>query len=132
MCLEIIATISPSSKTRVSAKRLSKVSGLVISSTKSEGRSSLHFSLSGGCSCEFLAEKYYPENPLWNLAPSHLFRLADAVEFLGKNTEGFSLLVHWLNGEVQRTESDITLQDLLKAIKDNCIGNNVLYHIGKK
>jgi len=132
MCLKVIATISPSSQKRVSARRLSKVTGLSISSIKREGKPSLHFTVSGGCSCEFLAENYNSTDPVWNLAPAHLSRLADAVEFLGKNTDGFSFLVDWLNGDIEQTESDLTLEDLMKRIMDNNIGNNVLYHVGKK
>lgn len=132
MCLEIIATFSPSSKTRVSAERLSSVSGLVISSLKKDGKASLHFSVSGDCSCEFLGEGYSPADALWVLTPAHLPKLAEAVEFLGKNSSGFSLLVHWLNGETPQTENDTALKDLIKAIRDNRIGNNVLYHVGKR
>ena len=64
MCLEIIAVISPTSTTRVSADRLSKISGLAVSATKRKGMSALHFSVSGGCSCEFLSDDSDWNNPM--------------------------------------------------------------------
>ena len=55
MCLEIIASIAPDAKGLISADRLSQLTGLSVSSRKISGMPSLHFAVTGGCSCEFLS-----------------------------------------------------------------------------
>lgn len=72
MCLEIIATIAPDAKNRISAERLSKLSGLAVTTKKVHGESSLHFAVTGGCSCEFLSDNAEFEGEAWILAPREI------------------------------------------------------------
>jgi hypothetical protein len=99
MCLEVIATIAPNAKARISARRLSELSGLTISSCRFEEKPGLHFSVSGGCSCEFLSDDAEFEAASWSLAAAHLAALTKAVAALSSECEHFSLVAHWLNGE---------------------------------
>ena len=130
MCLEIIAQILPESKGRVSARRLSEVSRLRVSSTKRRGVSALHFSVSGGCSCEFLSDSAEFDSPVWSLAPEHLPALAEAVSLLGSEARPFTFLAHWLDGESPKETSRVRLSALLKDIRLNQVRNNVVYFVG--
>jgi hypothetical protein len=132
MCLEIIAQISPHSKTRVSARRLSEITGLHVSSVHHSGHSALHFSVNGGCSCDFLSDDADWNSPLWSLADEHLAAFAKAVNLLGEETDGFTLLVHWLGGERVRDSQKIRVGQLIRYIKANQVQNNVLYLVGKQ
>ena len=127
MCLEIIATIAPSAKGRISAKRLSELSGLCFTSCKLDGGSGLHFAVSGGCSCEFLSDDADFEGETWTLAVAHLPALAQALSILAKETGRFSFIARWLNGERQRRTKKIRSAKLVKVVEENRIGNNVLY-----
>jgi hypothetical protein len=55
MCLEVLAQVAENAPGKIGAKRLGELSGLVISNSRLDGFPALHFSVSGGCSCEFLA-----------------------------------------------------------------------------
>jgi hypothetical protein len=130
MCLEIIATISPDAKGRISPSRLSELSGLSVTSRKNEEGSSLHFAVSSGCSCEFLSDTAEFESGVWALDPAHLSRLADAIRVLRTECGKFSFLAHWLGGERQRTSERIEASQLVKLVEENRVGNNVLYCVG--
>lgn len=127
MCLEIVAQILPESKGRVSARRLSEHSQLHVSSVKFRGESALHFSVSGGCSCEFLSDSAEFEAPVWALNPEHLPPLAEAISLLGSEARPFAFLAHWLDGESPKETSAVKLSALIKEIKSNQVRNNVLY-----
>jgi len=127
MCLEIIATIAPNAKARISAKRLSELSGLHVASFKNDGLSSLHFSVTGGCSCEFLSDNAEFESETWALASDHLPALALAISVLAKETGRFSFLARWLTGERARRTEKIRSAQLVKLVAENRLGNNVLY-----
>src|SRR5690349_18781328 len=107
MCLEIIATIAPNAKGRISAKRLSELSGLCVTSCKLDGVSGLHFAVSGGCSCEFLSDDADFEGETWTLAVAHLPALAHALSILSNETGRFSFIARWLNGERERRTEKI-------------------------
>lgn len=130
MCLEVIATISSNAKGRISAERLSQITGLSISSRKFNGEPALHFAVTGGCSCEFLSDDAEFEGEIWHLEPSHLPALAQAVSALGKECKAFSFLAHWLNGERPRHTQSISASALTKLVQQNEVGNNVLYVVG--
>jgi hypothetical protein len=127
MCLEIIAQILPESKGRVSARRLSDLSRLHVSSVRFHGAAALHFAVSGGCSCEFLSDSAEFESPVWSLNPEHLTPLAEAISLLGSEAKPFSFLAHWLDSESPKETSEVKLSALIKDIKDNRVRNNVLY-----
>jgi hypothetical protein len=127
MCLEIIATISPDAKSRISAKRLSDLSGLRVASFKLDGLPALHFSVTGGCSCEFLSDDAEFEAETWALDSAHLPALALAVSILAKETRRFSFCARWLTGERPRQTEKIRSAQLVKLVAENRVGNNVLY-----
>jgi hypothetical protein len=130
MCLQIIAAISPDAKGRISSERLSKITGLAISSRKGAGGPVLHFSVTGGCSCEFLSDEAQCESELWMLAAPHLPALALAISALGKECKSFSFLARWLNGERPRQTQVTSSSALAKLVQENKVGNNVLYVVG--
>jgi hypothetical protein len=127
VCLEIIATIAPDAKARISAKRLSELSGLRVASCKFDGLSALHFSVTGGCSCEFLSGNAEFESETWVLASDHLPALAQALSILAKETRRFSFIARWMTGERQRRTEKIRSAQLVKLVTENRVGNNVLY-----
>lgn len=127
MCLDITATIAPDAKARISAKRLSGLSGLHVASCKIDGLPALHFSVTGGCSCEFLSDNAEFESETWTLDPDHLPALAQALSILAKETRRFSFVARWLNGERPRRTEKIRGAQLVKLVTENRVGNNVLY-----
>ena len=127
MCLDITATIAPDAKARISAKRLSELSGLHVASFKIDGLPTLHFSVNGGCSCEFLSDNAEFESETWALDPNHLPALAQALSILAKETGRFSFVARWLNGERSRRTERIRGAQLVKLVTENRVGNNVLY-----
>jgi hypothetical protein len=126
MCLEIIATISADAKARVSARRLSELTGLIVTSRKFEAASCLHFSVTGGCSCEFLSEEAEFDRETWALAGEHLIPLEKAVRVLADECGRFSFLAHWLGGEPDRRSATVSSSNLIRLVNENQIGNNVL------
>ena len=129
MCLEIIARILPEAKVRVSARRLSEVSRLRVSSTKHRGESALHFSVNGGCSCGFLSDSAEFDSPVWSLNPAHLPALAEAVSLLGSEARPFTFLAHWLDGERPQETCRVRPSALIKDIRLNQVRNNVVYFV---
>lgn len=130
MCLEVLASIAPDAKGRISAERLSQLTGLVVSSRKVGGLPSLHFAVTGGCSCEFLSDNAEFESETWVLSPEHLTALSQAVLALSKECKKFSFVAHWLNGERPRRTERISGSALAKLVAENKVGNNVLYVAG--
>lgn len=130
MCLEIIASIAPDARSRVSADRLSRITGLTVSSRNVSGTSCLHFSVTGGCSCEFLSDDAEFESETWALSPARLSALSQAVFTLSEECSKFSFIAHWLNGERPRRIEAITGAALATLVSENKVGNNVLYVAG--
>jgi hypothetical protein len=112
MCLEIVATISPNAPARISAERMSEISGLVVSSRKFEGAACLHFSVTGGCSCDFLSDGAGFESESWALSPSHLPPLSNAITALQRECKTFSFIAHWLGGERERRSRQLSGKEL--------------------
>jgi hypothetical protein len=127
MCLEITAIIGANAPARISAARLSAISGLIVSSRKFEGESRLHFSVSGGCSCEFLADDATFNAESWALAPPHLPALAAAIAALHRECKQFSFVAHWLGGERERRTQEVSGEALGELVARNEVGNNVRY-----
>lgn len=128
MCLEITAVISPKAKNRLTAGRLSELSGLCISSKKTVGGETFHFSVTGGCSCEFLSGAADSKAPTWALEAKHLPALAKAIEILAPSGS-FTFLARWMGGERQRETVKISKSALVGLVRKNRVGNNVLYTV---
>jgi len=129
MCLVILAQITKTSKKRIGAKRLAERTGLYVTKKKLNGETALHFSVSGGCSCEFLGKAYDAEASVWTLDPEHLDKLHNAVSILGKETDSFSFIAFFLGSERPEEARESTLQELKNDIKNNRVRNNALYSI---
>ena len=130
MCLEIVARIAPDAKNRISAKRLSELTGLVVTPCKTEGVAGLHFSVSGGCSCEFLADDADPEGETWLLSADRLPALSRAISSLTDECGKFDFIARWLDGEPPARSERIAGSALAKLVSANAIGNNVRYEVG--
>ena len=127
MCLEITVSIAPDAKGRISADRLSTLTGLAVSSCKVDGAPALHFAVTGGCSCEFLSDDADFEAESWALAADHLSALARAIKLLSSECKRFSLLAHWLDGERPIRTEAISGAALARLVEENRLGNNVVY-----
>lgn len=127
MCLEIVALIAADAHGRVSADRLSQLTGLAVTSRKWSGALALHFSASGGCSCDLLSDDAEFEAETWALESMRLPALAQAVEVLGKECKRFSFVAQWLNGETPRQTRALSRSALAELVRENRVGNNVLY-----
>jgi hypothetical protein len=130
MCLEILVQIHEDAPRRIGAKRLAGICGLVIRSAKLDGQAALHLSVTGGCSCEFLAESASFDEATWDLEPAHRSKLETAARALSSEAKKFRLLLHWLGGERARVETRVSAKELLRLMQANAVGNNVLYHVG--
>ena len=127
MCLEVLAQIADNAPGRIGAKRLGELSGLVISSSHLDGLPALHFSASGGCSCEFLARGSHKHKGTWELDPKQLAKLAVAIGVLNSEARKYRFVAHWIGGETERTEQRITGKELLRFVEENQLGDNVVY-----
>ena len=127
MCLEVLIQISERAPGRIAAKRLSELSGLVATSSRLDDKSALHLSVSGGCSCEFLARGPHKHEGTWDLDPSHIPKLAAAVRALNSEVRKYRLVAHWLGGDTQRTETRVAGKDLLELVESNRLGDNIVY-----
>ena len=127
MCLEVLAQIADNAPGTIGAKRLGELSGLVISSSRLDGRPALHFSVSGGCSCEFLARGSHEHKGTWELDPKQLSKLAVAIGVLNSEVRKCRFVAHWIGGETERTEQRIAGKELLRLVEENQVGDNVVY-----
>ena len=132
MCLEILVRIDKEAAARISAKRLGRLVSLVVKSGTLDGEPALHLSVSGGCSCEFLSNEAPSDEPTWDLDATHREKLEAVVRTLSSEAKRFSVLFHWLSGEVERTEMRVSPAELMQALRSNAVGNNVLYRVGSR
>jgi len=130
MCLEIIAEIAPDAPARVSAERLSEVSGLTVRKTRRPPRGALHFSQLPGCSCDLMSDSADWNAEAWDLTPRALAGLEQAVMVLIRDARRFTFLAHWLGGDEPPTVAAVSGRELLRDIRENRVRNNVLYKIG--
>jgi hypothetical protein len=107
MCLEVLVQIHEDAPGRIGAKRLAGISGLVVRSATLDGQAALHLSVTGGCSCEFLAESASFDEATWDLEPAHRLKLETAVRALSSEAKRFRVLLHWLGGERGRAETRV-------------------------
>jgi hypothetical protein len=103
----------------------------VTSPRSAGGQPVLHFSVTGGCSCEFLGDDAEFEAEVRALAPSHLSTLGTAVSVLASECKSFSFVVRWLSGEGARKTERLSAGALLGLIRDSRVANNVLYVVGQ-
>lgn len=114
MCLEVLAQIADNAPGTIGGKRL-------------DGRPALHFSVSGGCSCEFLARGSHEHKGTWELDPKQLAKLAVAIGVLNSEVRKYRFVAHWIGGETERTEQRIAGKELLRLVEENQLGDNVVY-----
>lgn len=120
MCIQIYAV--PAVENRVSADRLSRVSGLSVKKVRRPVKGAFSFSRDGGCSCSLLAETADWGEPVWALVPEILDGLAVALQVLGKEAGGFTFLALWM-GDKAETKSEISLSEMLKEVRNNQVKN---------
>ena len=127
MCLEVLVQIPENAPGRIGAKRLGEISGLVVKSSNLDGRPALHLSVSGGCSCEFLARGTHHHGGTWELDPAQLPKLAAALRALSTEARKYRFIVHWIGGDTERTEQRVSGRELLRAVEENRVRDNVMY-----
>jgi hypothetical protein len=127
VCLQVLAQIADGAPGRIGPKRLSELSGLVVTASHLDDKPALHFSVSGGCSCDFLAKGPHKHNQVWELDPAHLPKLEAAILALNSEVEKYRFLARWLGGETQRSEKRLTGRDLLALVRGNQVSDNVVY-----
>ncbi len=129
MCLEITAAIESAAMGRISPDRLSRLTGLRVSSGKEDGRSVLRFSVTGGGSCEFLSDDGASDAGVWALSQEHLPVLTEAISTLSRECGKLSFLARWI-GEGSPTGSrGISGAALTKLVQENQLGNGVTYRV---
>jgi len=129
MCLELIAV--PAAPERVSAKRLSTVSGLSVRKTDRPVKGALRFSLEPGCSCSLLAESADWSQATWDLAPAVLEGLAKVVELVAEEAGGLRFQALWVGDEAE-TEAHVAVKQLARDIRGNKVRNKHVYWIGSR
>jgi hypothetical protein len=122
-----LAQIADNAPGRIGAKRLGELSGLVVSSSHLDGLPALHFSVSGGCSCEFLARGPHKHKDTWELDPKQLAKLAVAIGVLNNEVRKYRFVAHWIGGETERTEQRVTGEELLRLVEESQVEDNVIY-----
>lgn len=127
MCLELVIQIADGAPGRISAKRLADLSGLVVKATRLDDKPALHLSVSGGCSCGFLARGPHQHEGLWEFDPDQIPKLAAAVRALNAEARKYRLLAHWLGGDTVRTEQRVSGADLLGLVESSRLADNVIY-----
>ena len=130
MCLEVIAVQHPDAPSRISAERLAEASRLAVSLRKANGVPCLHFSVTGGCSCDLLSDAADWNSELWSLEGAHLEPLSRAITALGAECGRFSFLAHWLDGKRPKRSESVSAAGLARLVRENQLGNNVLYAVG--
>ena len=125
MCLEVSVVISASVKRGIGAERLQEVSGLHV---KKHGNR-LHFSRTGGCSCDLMAKGIAQKGSSWLLADDAAAKLADTVAFIGKEAKSFSFQIVWL-GETLEAPVRMKLNTLVTSVRNNTVPKNTPIIVG--
>ena len=126
MCMEVFAV--PVEANKVSARRLSDVSGLRVAKRDLPVKNAMHFSIDGGCSCSLLGESADWEAATWDLVPEILDGLARALETLHAQAGGFTFRALWI-GEKAETEACVPLEEVLRDVRANRIRNKHAYKV---
>jgi hypothetical protein len=129
MCLQAYAI--PAQEKRVSAERLSKLSGLRVEKLIKPFKGALCFSRDGGCSCSLMSDNADWNEPVWELDPEILEPLAKALQMLGEEAGGFTFQAIWA-GDSAETTSETSLAEILQEIRNNHVRNKHIYKVGEK
>lgn len=124
MCLQVFAI--PAVPHKVSAERLSSVSGLRVEKRRGE----LHISVDGGCSCSLMSDGADWNAPTWNLEPKVLDGLVRVLRLLSDEASGFEFQAVWI-GDQPLTRSQSPLRDVIHDIEQNRVRNKHVYVVGK-
>ena len=127
MCFELLVQIAEGAPGRVGARQLEQLSGLVVTGSRLNKKPALHLSVSGGCSCGFLAQGPNRHGSKWILNPEELPKLEAAIRALNTQAQKYRLVAHWLGSDVERTEQHLTGAELLKVVENNQLCDNVVY-----
>ena len=127
MCVELYAV--PAEPGRVSADRLSEVSGLVVAKSSRPVTGALHFSRDKGCGCSLLGDGADWNEPTGDLVPEALDGMARALSLLHKEAKGFTFQAIWI-GDQAESESHVSLKELLRDVRQNRVRNKHVYAIG--
>lgn len=122
MCLTFTAT--PAIPNRVGARRLSEVSGLHV--RKAAG--TFHLSRGPGCGCSLLSESVGFSDETWEFEPGALPAVEAAIRLLATEAGGCSFEALWDGDEVE-SESAVTLEEAIAAIRENRIRNSHRYRV---
>jgi hypothetical protein len=124
VCLQVFAV--PTVTNRVSADRLSAVSGLRIEKRRGE----FHISVDGGCSCSLLSDSADWNAETWALEPKVLDGLSRVLRLLSDEAGGFAFQALWI-GDKPKTRSESSLRELLSDVQQNCVRNKHVYLVGE-
>ena len=128
MCIEVYAIAAEPDK--VSARRLSEVSGLRVRKRDRPFADSLHFSRESGCSCSLLGDDADWGAATWEFVPEVLDGIAKALETLHSEAKGFTFRAIWM-GDEPKTEAHVQLKDVLRDVRANKIKNKHVYKVGR-
>src|SRR5688572_12017734 len=124
MCLQVFAL--PAVANKVSAERLSTVSGLRVEKRNGE----LHISVDGGCSCSLMSDNADWNAPVWALEPQVLDGLARVLRLLAEEAGGFAFQALWI-GDEPMTRSRSPLTEVLSDVQQNQVRNKHVYLVGE-
>ena len=128
MCLQLFAV--PANPQRVSAKRLSEVSGLNVVKRNQPVRNALHFSVDGGCSCSLMSDGADWNAPTWALDPAVLEGIGKALRLLADEAGGFRFQATWI-GEDLESQDHVKLKEVVDDVANNRVRNKHAYFVGK-
>jgi hypothetical protein len=127
MCIEVFAVAAETGK--ISARRLSEVSGLVVTKKNRPMNDALHFSREPGCSCSLLSDAADPDGTTWALEPDVLEGLAKALSVIHSEAGGVTFQALWI-GDTIATEERVPLKGLLRDVRANKVKNRHAYKVG--
>jgi len=128
MCLEVVAV--PAAPNRISAERVSMLSGLCVRKTNRPSKGALHLSLEPGCSCSLLDDSADWKHSTWLLAPRVLEGLAKAVDVIAGKAGGLRFQAVWI-GDRAETEGETSVKQLVRDIRANKVRNKHVYLVGR-
>jgi hypothetical protein len=129
MCLEITISLSKLAASGVGPDRIAQASGLVVEKGKNHLGSCVHLSAAGGCSCDLLSEQAGFESPYWLLTEDGINKVAQAVQFVGKEAKSFTFQSRWL-GDSGQEQQRMRLSALVQAIRTNTVPKNTPILVG--
>jgi hypothetical protein len=121
MCLDVRAV--PQTPNKVSADRLSKVSGLHVRKLKENGQAFFWFTRAGGCSCALMPDGANPTVSGLLLEEDVLEGLAKGLELLAKEAGGVTFEAVWPNDD-SSSESRVTRSEMLASVRENRLRTN--------